>query len=522
MSVLGYKKTTQEILDNAYIFLSNEDIRPITTLELREMIKNNVFKYAFNQMFNNLSPDTIINEEEMFHKVLHFIPTKQIKLIKDFQHHTLNSKIFMDDLDPKKSAPARYPNFKKTDKKPEIKSIPPTSKNIGRMKRFDEKRVKVRPKTAPPEEPPKIEEDEEPLEINTGGYLPLNTKLSSLTKQQRQDLIDLYMDKLFGAGDKEWKSSGNILHYERYLQAKGLNINWPFQKYQKKKRYPIRDIRHPLLSHIYVQPILINQNQKNEKELGLSQLLVGKKIEIQERKPDLDYKNNQNNIKKVSKTYYATEFNIPGNSSIKVKSIQKSNNIKEDHYPTLSMNNLSDQIRTLNIDTTTNKMTTSKLNPSSNSNTNNKPMKNENSIINANIRRLSNLNNTLYKVPDQKKKEEAPKKLEFHRVMRISSYVDYKDDIEEIEKAIKLSIDEMNENMQEQRDQLLANEMTNEKEFNYHPFMSSTKKMSSTQKIDEIIISDNKDHNIFQNTNENINSSDEEKEIENINNPDIK
>jgi len=50
--------------------------------ELIEMVKNNVFKYAFNQMFNDLDPDTIINEEEMFHKVLHFIPSKQIKLIK--------------------------------------------------------------------------------------------------------------------------------------------------------------------------------------------------------------------------------------------------------------------------------------------------------------------------------------------------------------------------------------------------------------------------------------------------------
>jgi len=47
-----------------------------------EMVQNNAFKYAFNQMFNDLNPDTVINEEEMYHKVLHFIPSKQIKLIK--------------------------------------------------------------------------------------------------------------------------------------------------------------------------------------------------------------------------------------------------------------------------------------------------------------------------------------------------------------------------------------------------------------------------------------------------------
>jgi len=46
------------------------------------MIKNNVFKYAFNKMFNNLSPDYVINDEKMLHDVLHFIPSKQIKLIK--------------------------------------------------------------------------------------------------------------------------------------------------------------------------------------------------------------------------------------------------------------------------------------------------------------------------------------------------------------------------------------------------------------------------------------------------------
>jgi len=47
------------------------------------MIKNDVFKYAFNQMFSNLNSDTLINDdEEMLHKVLHFIPAKHIKLIK--------------------------------------------------------------------------------------------------------------------------------------------------------------------------------------------------------------------------------------------------------------------------------------------------------------------------------------------------------------------------------------------------------------------------------------------------------
>ncbi|OUM66645.1 hypothetical protein PIROE2DRAFT_6062 [Piromyces sp. E2] len=232
------------------------------------------------------------------------------------------------------------------------------------------------------------------------------------------------MDKLFGSrGDSEWKSSGNILHYERF---------------------PIKDIRHPLLSHVYVQPILINQNQKNEKELGLSQLLVGKKIEIQERKPDLVYsKNNQQNLKKDTNTYYTSEFNIPDNSSIKVKSLQKLNKLGEkSNYPTLSTHNLSDQIRTIKTDDDKNNKnyqnnisstfpTTVKRNSSNN---------NEHSIINSNIRRLSNINsNTLYKTPVVKKNNNESKKLVFHNVMKISSFTDYKDDIEQIEKAIQLS-----------------------------------------------------------------------------------
>jgi len=442
MSVLGYKKAPQEELDNAYIYLNNEDIRPITTMELKEMVKNNVFKYAFNQMFNDLDPDTIINEEEMFHKVLHFIPSKQIKLIKDYQKHELSNKIFMEDLDPKKSLPARYPNFKKSDKKPEIKSIAPTSQNIGRVKRFEEK-TKIKEKTEKPATPAPEPATEDPLEINTEGYLPLNTKFGQLTKQQRKDLIDLYMDKLFGTGsDKEWKSSGNILHYERYLQAKGLNINWPFPRYQKKKRYPIKDIRNPLLSHVYVQPIVINQAQKSGGPgMSLSQLIVGKKMEIQEKKPDVEYNRRKSSIRPETNTYYRTQFNIPGNSSVKIQAPQKLHRLgDENNYPTLSTHNLSEQIQDLNPDDHTNS-----YNPSSNfpsfipkANNNN----NEQSIVNSNIRRLSMINNnTLYKMPTGKKDTENTenKKLVFQKVMKISSFNDYKDDIEQIEKAIKLS-----------------------------------------------------------------------------------
>ncbi|ORX81866.1 WD40 repeat-like protein [Anaeromyces robustus] len=554
MSVLGYKKTTQEVLDNTYIFLSNEDIRPITTLELREMIKNDVFKYAFNQMFNNLSPDTIINDEDMIHNVLHFIPSKQIKLIKDFQKNELSNKIFMEDLDPKKSLPARYPNFKRSDVKHEVKSITPTNLNIGRMKRFDEYKAKSKTIPEKTQEPETEKDTEEPLEIDNSKYLPLNTKLGQLTKEQKRDLIDLYMDKLFGAGsnDKEWKSSGNILHYERYLQAKGLNIRWPYPAYKKKKRYPINDIRHSRLSHVYIQPILINQTKKNERELGLSQLIVGKKMEIQDKRPDLYYNNNMNNLRKVSKTYYTKEFNISDNSSIKVKSLQKLNKVDENknNYSTYSTHNQSNYPQIINGgDNYLNiqqQQSNNKNFPTSIEK--DKSKNNENSVINTNIRRLSNIS-TLYKTPSPKKNEE-PKKLVFHNVMQINSFNDYKDDIEQIEKAILLSknenisninvnvnnivnndnnnIDENNDNnytkvndnnndkdnqslnnddnqhlntnsnnftnnslineevddrLKEQRDILLANEFENEKKLDYHPFMNSTQKIGSEQKI---------------------------------------
>ncbi|ORX56128.1 hypothetical protein BCR36DRAFT_280779 [Piromyces finnis] len=235
------------------------------------------------------------------------------------------------------------------------------------------------------------------------------------------------MDKLFGSnGDEEWKSSGNILHYERY---------------QKKKKYPIKDIRQPLLSHVYVQPILINQNRKNKNEMSLSQFIVGKKMEIQERKPDLDYNsNNISNLKKNSNTYYTSEFNIPDNSSIKVKSLQKLNKLDKNNHSTLSTHNLSDQIITVNTNDKNKQNiqynessvfpTTIKRNVSTN---------NENSVINSNIRRLSNLNNTIYKTPTMNKINNATKKLVYQNVMKISSFTDYKDDIEEIEKAIQLS-----------------------------------------------------------------------------------
>jgi WD40 repeat protein len=505
MTNLGFKQTSKEILDNSYIFLSSEDIRPITTVELKEMIKNDVFKYAFNQMFSNLNSDTLINDdEEMLHKVLHFIPAKHIKLIKDYQKNKLNQKVFIEELDPKISAPARYPNFKKTDKQPEVKSIAPTSENIGRVKRFDENRLKTKAKPEGEEKKEPQPVEEEPIEINLGkGYLPLNTKLSSLTKQQRQDLIDLYMDRLFGSENKDWKSSGNILHYERYLQAKGLNINWPFPKYHKKKNYPIKNIRNPILSHIYVQPILINQNQnhKNEIGVGLSQLLVGKKIEIQEKKPDLNYKNNPEHIRKVSNIY----SNLPGESSVKVKSLQKLDNMEEeannDNYSNL--HSLVDQVSTLNVDTTTNKQTVSSSSPK----------RNENSVINANMRRLSNLNNTLYKVPELKKKDEPPKKLEFHRVMRISSYVDYKDDIEEIEKAIKLSsnMNLINNSRSNNENDTTAPRETNipeikiEDEHNYNSnYSNNIQKSISLDKNNANTISDNNSNN--NNNNENVNS----------------
>jgi len=176
--------------------------------------------------------------------------------------------------------------------------------------------------------------------------------------------------------------------------------------------------------------------------VGLSQLLVGKKLEIQERKPDIDYnKSNKNNLKKDTKTYFSSEFNIPGNTSIKVKSFQKLHKLGDkDNYPTLSTHNLSDQIRTFKADEDKNYQnyqnnissifpTTIKRNPENNI---------ENSVINTNIRRLSNLNNTLYKPPEKKNNLEN-KKLVFHNVMKISSFTDYKDDIEQIEKAIQLS-----------------------------------------------------------------------------------
>jgi len=42
-------------------------------------------------------------------------------MIIDYQKNKLNQKVFIEELDPKISAPARYPNFKKTDKQPEVK-----------------------------------------------------------------------------------------------------------------------------------------------------------------------------------------------------------------------------------------------------------------------------------------------------------------------------------------------------------------------------------------------------------------
>ncbi|ORX56127.1 WD40 repeat-like protein [Piromyces finnis] len=184
MKILGFKKTAKEELDNTYIYLKNDDIRPITTSELKDIIKNDVFKFAFNKMFNNLSPDTIINDENMIHDVLHFIPSKQIKLIKDYQNNELTSKVFMKDLDPIKSLPARYPNFKRNDKKYSSKSIEPTSQNIGRVKRFDENRVKGKP-SQPKEPEPSTSLSEESLKINTNKYMPA-IKLGSLTKEQRK------------------------------------------------------------------------------------------------------------------------------------------------------------------------------------------------------------------------------------------------------------------------------------------------------------------------------------------------
>ena len=163
-------------------------------------------------------------------------------------------------------------------------------------------------------------------------------------------------------------------------------------------------------------------------------------MEIQEKKPDIDYNRRKSSIRPEVIPYHRTQYNIQGNSDVITKSPQRLFRLGDkNNYPTLSTHNLSEQVQDLNSDDQTNSYNLSSNFPSFIPKTNNN---NEQSIVNSNIRRLSMINNnTLYKMPTGKKDTEnvENKKLVFQKVMKISSFNDYKDDIEQIEKAIKLS-----------------------------------------------------------------------------------